>query len=762
MKRGLKHAATWLVVLTLIVGLMPGKLLLRASASESATDGLSWPTPGAINLTKKASPAGKTNQWNITLSVEGKNITTTSDVVLVIDRSGSMKESGRLNKAKEAANEFVRNLLYDGSTNRIAVVAFDESAASLTSEFVGSTGLGNLQQLINSKIQQTDKGTNIQAGVHVAEQLLSGSQATNKSIILLSDGAPTNSFKAGKAAAFDWPNKSGKKYNFILSNFDYGKMIGSNGKYGLKQKKDDTYTVDGYEVKDNGIAALSEGKAVQEEGIGIYSIGLEVGNDADAEYVLSNIQNKGYYRASQSELAEVFSKLSGKISYAATNATVIDPMGGLFNLVGEPKVSQGEMKWNVKTETFTWDVGTVNEGSPATLTYTVQMDLSKNPLSDQLYPTNGTTTITYTDINGNRTAKEFEVPEVGINKGSITYKGYLTNSAGKPINADGQAVERPDLAKQLYSEGYQENGKEALDIRKKPYSIPAKVLTGYELKAGNNPTSVTLTAAEPNPTIWFGYAVTQQTQQTQPAEPAPSVNPLPAAPPAASVAPLPPAPPRLEKEEHYNYIFGYTDGLVKPENNISREEVATIFYRLMDDATRSDYLTGTTNSFKDVGVTRWSSKYIATMENAGIITGYADGLYRPEQPITRAEFAAIASRFDNLDLQENNTFSDIKGTWAEKYIVSAANKGWINGYMDGTFKPDQFITRAEAMKLINSELGRKVGKEGIAKGAKVWPDNLPAAWYYADVVEATNYHHYSRKEDHSETWSEVLPDRIYP
>ncbi|MDQ0089604.1 hypothetical protein J2T12_003017, partial [Paenibacillus anaericanus] len=238
-----------------------------------------------------------------------------------------------------------------------------------------------------------------------------------------------------------------------------------------------------------------------------------------------------------------------------------------------------------------------------------------------------------------------------------------------------------------------------------------------------------------------------------------TTTPLPPAPPV--VAPLPPAPPTLEKENHYNYINGYPDGTIKPENRISREEVAAIFYRLMDDETRSSYLKND-SSYGDVEGSRWSNKHIATMENAGIITGYPDGTFKPGRQITRAEFAAIASRFDNLDEQENTLFSDIKDHWAAKYIVSAANKGWIKGYPDGTFKPNQYITRAEAMAFINSVLNRKTRVPGIHEDAKAWPDNNIAKWYYTEVLEATNHHDYSRNEDGSETWTEVKSDRVYP
>lgn len=150
------------------------------------------------------------------------------------------------------------------------------------------------------------------------------------------------------------------------------------------------------------------------------------------------------------------------------------------------------------------------------------------------------------------------------------------------------------------------------------------------------------------------------------------------------------------------------------------------------------------------------------MENAGIISGYKDGTFMPSRSITRAEFAAIASRFDKLDEQTNDMFTDINGHWAEKYIVSAANKGWIKGYPDRTFRPNQYITRAEAMAFINSVLNRKVKAEDIHKNTKHWPDNKPGKWYYTDVLEATNHHEYSRNEDGSEVWNAIRPHHIYP
>ncbi|WP_160499666.1 MucBP domain-containing protein, partial [Paenibacillus dendrobii] len=509
MKRGLKLVVSWLFILTVFTGFIPGNLFV--SSASAASNELIWPNPGAVNLTKTADPAG-TGQWKVTLTVEGKNIKTTSDVVLVIDRSGSMDNYSRMTNAKEAANKFVDNLLFKDSTTRVAVVTFDESSSEVSS-FKSASEKEALKSAIK-KITVSSNGTNIQAGLNKARTMLGESKAQNKVIVLLSDGEPTYSYKAKNASASEWPEN---KYNFALSDFNYSTILGSGGDYSLKYKgifgitKDETYTVKGYKVPDNGIGTLSEAKFAKDSGIGIYSIGLEVGNNNNATYVLNTVQNKGYYTSSSADLSKVFSELSGQISYAAQNAIVTDPMGDMFNKVSEPAVSQGTITWDSKSETFTWNVGSIMEGSPATLTYTVTMDQTKSPDPNKLYPTNGTTTLKYDDINGKRTSKDFEVPKVSFGKGSITVKGYLVNDAGQPINADGVVVDKPELAQQLYNQPFKQGDKDSLDINK-TYSVEAPLVDGYQLGAGKNPTDVTLTMNKPTQTVWFGFAVAVEQQ----------------------------------------------------------------------------------------------------------------------------------------------------------------------------------------------------------------------------------------------------------
>ena len=217
----------------------------------------------------------------------------------------------------------------------------------------------------------------------------------------------------------------------------------------------------------------------------------------------------------------------------------------------------------------------------------------------------------------------------------------------------------------------------------------------------------------------------------------------------------------LNKEIHFNYVIGYTDGTIRPNNDISRAEVATIFFRLLTDEAREQYTT-TAGNFTDVKAGMWCNRAIATLTNMGIIKGYTDGSFQPNKSITRAELATIIARFAKLDVN-TKTFSDITGHWAQKNIELAAGNGWINGYEDGTFRPNNNITRAETFAMINRVLDRQT--ESVSdllptSEMNMWSDNLNEnAWYYKDVQEATNYHKCDRVGDSVyEKWTEKVPD----
>ena len=217
----------------------------------------------------------------------------------------------------------------------------------------------------------------------------------------------------------------------------------------------------------------------------------------------------------------------------------------------------------------------------------------------------------------------------------------------------------------------------------------------------------------------------------------------------------------LNTTDHFAYIVGYGNGEVRPQNNITRAEVATIFFRLLTDDVRDENLTKT-NRYSDVAATSWYNTAVSTLSSMGIITGYPDGTFRPNAAITRAEFAAIAARFDNDGDKTAAKFSDIATHWAKDEISIAYNNGWINGYPDGTFGPQRDITRAETMTLVNRVLNRQPETEDdLLPNMTVWTDNAnPKAWYYLAVQEATNSHYYKFKTNSQyEKWTELRETR---
>ena len=217
----------------------------------------------------------------------------------------------------------------------------------------------------------------------------------------------------------------------------------------------------------------------------------------------------------------------------------------------------------------------------------------------------------------------------------------------------------------------------------------------------------------------------------------------------------------LNTTDHFAYIVGYGNGEVRPQNNITRAEVATIFFRLLTDDVRDENLTKT-NRYSDVAATAWYNTAVSTLSSMGIITGYPDGTFRPNAAITRAEFAAIAARFDNNGDKAAAKFSDIANHWAKDEISIAYNNGWITGYPNGTFGPQRDITRAETMTLVNRVLNRQPETEDdLLPNMTVWTDNAnPKAWYYLAVQEATNSHYYKFKTNSKyEKWTELRETR---
>ena len=219
-------------------------------------------------------------------------------------------------------------------------------------------------------------------------------------------------------------------------------------------------------------------------------------------------------------------------------------------------------------------------------------------------------------------------------------------------------------------------------------------------------------------------------------------------------------PDKLNGDDHFAYVVGYSDSTVRPNANISRAEVATIFFRLLKSDIRDGNLTAD-NEFSDVSDGQWHNKAISTMAKLGIVKGRRADRFDPDASITRAEFAAICARFSTRSVENSSSFSDISGHWAENEIERAAAFGWISGYPDGTFRPDARITRAEAMTMINRVLCRMPQSESDLLDSMVtWPDNKPSDWHYLAVQEATNSHDFDRQGEVGESWTKLtsVPD----
>ena len=214
--------------------------------------------------------------------------------------------------------------------------------------------------------------------------------------------------------------------------------------------------------------------------------------------------------------------------------------------------------------------------------------------------------------------------------------------------------------------------------------------------------------------------------------------------------------PKLNTADHFAYVQGYPDGTVKPAGNITRAETAAILFRLMDEGSRKTYYS-TTSGFRDVASGSWYNTYVATLNNAGVITDSSNGYFRPNEAITRAELAAMLANFTET-AGAANYFNDVSASyWAANAIAICAKLGWINGYPDGTFRPDKNVTRAELMAMINRATGRAPkSADAFLPGMKTWIDNTADKWYYLDVQEATNSHSYTVKG--SETWTALTSD----
>lgn len=492
-----------------------------------------WPAPGSIKLDKDAAAVeNETNLWEITLGIQGKNFETTSDVVLVIDCSGSMK-GDKLTNTREAAKAFGQKLLTEGSTTRIAIVTFiDEATAYNNGHFYGATELSVFEAAVDAATY-ANGGTNQQAGLHVAQQLLNTSAAGLKNIVILSDGEATYSYPfvggnatigciqlfghrfSGNPKVTSWPT---------VATPDYSTVIGTGNSFDLDegnitwnctcehnrttQKLYGAFYYDasgnlvcsnGSMATNNGVATIWEANQAKAAGTTIYSVALQAGtNGENTLKTCATDATKDYYAIASADnveekLTTAFTSIAGSIAIAARNGVVNDPMGEHVKLSfsgaapvittdlavytagnADVYISQGTATYDAETRAISWTVGNVSAVDNPIMKYKVGILDDYNPSTDEVLNTNGETTFSYKNYLGEDTVGKFPIPQVTVGGGAILVHWYQVNSKGEPINELGQTVEGPAYAKQVQPAAYFEaNGSTGLSYNTQ-YTVFAK------------------------------------------------------------------------------------------------------------------------------------------------------------------------------------------------------------------------------------------------------------------------------------------------
>lgn len=526
-----------------------------------------WPAPGSIKLDKDAAAvAGKENLWEVTLGIQGKNFETTSDVVLVIDCSGSM-EGTKLTNTRKAAKAFGQKLLADGSSTRIAIVTFIDTAAAYNNgHFYDATELSAFEAAVDAATYAKG-GTNQQAGLHVAQQLLNTSTAGLKNIVILSDGDATYSYRFVASATYSdcgaWTSlgcpRGGSITNIGAFAPDYTTVIGSGSSFTLDYNARVTatcpehggtttqkyvYNLDGTATTksgtDNGVATIWEANQAKAAGTTVYSVALQAGTDGENTLkACATNPTKDYFAIASSDnveekLTTAFQTIAGSIAIAARQGVVNDPMGEHVQLSfsgaapvittdlavytagnADVYISQGTATYDAETRAISWTVGNVREGDNPIMMYKVGILEDYSPATGEVLDTNGITTFNYKNYLGEDAGGEFPIPRVTVGGGAILVHWYQVNSNGEPINELGQTVEGPAYAKQVKpAEYFAVNGSTGLSYNT-PYTVAKTDFTGYNyygsyivndgsLTPGEAAT-VTLTAADSNQHVWFAY-----------------------------------------------------------------------------------------------------------------------------------------------------------------------------------------------------------------------------------------------------------------
>ena len=497
-----------------------------------------WPAQGSIKLDKDAAAVeNETNLWEVTLGIQGKNFETTSDVVLVIDCSGSMK-GDKLTNTRKAAKAFGQKLLTEGSTTRIAIVTFiDEATAHNNGHFYGAGELAAFETAVD-KATDANGGTNQQAGLHVAQQLLNTSSAGLKNIVILSDGEATYSYPffggnvtidcelswghwfSGNPVVTAWPTVATPDYSTVIGTGNSFDLDEGNIIWNCTCEHDETtqelygafyYDASGNLVcsngsmaSDNGVATIWEANQAKAAGTTIYSVALQAGpNGENTLKACATDETKDYYAIASTDdveekLTTAFTSIAGSIAIAARQGVVNDPMGehvklnfrGADPVITTDKavydaghadvyISQGTATYDAETRAISWTVGNVREGDNPIMKYKVGILDDYYPSTGDVLYTNGETTFSYKNYLGADTVGEFPIPQVTVGGGAILVHWYQVNSKGEPINELGQVVDGPSFAKQVKpAEYFAVDGLTGLEYNT-PYTVAKSDFANY-------------------------------------------------------------------------------------------------------------------------------------------------------------------------------------------------------------------------------------------------------------------------------------------
>lgn len=687
-------------------------------SSGGGTDPIEW------NVSRsKTATALDTNTWtsNVTLSLPSAEEALASDVVFVLDKSTSADLEGQ---ALDMLTALKDQAASTKAKVKVGVVIFNKEA-NVTPLTDLATGYGTIEAAIKKDISS---GTNTHAGLLAGKQLLDEDKevaANRKYLIFVSDGItymynakPTVtawSFNADgwkcRAEPDNWSSKNGNNdppADWSAWMTEIGKKVADQGTeyeypYGgtatnCTPEDNDTYKNYANSIDKALYLTYQVYQEAKTKGYNCYAVANGKTNDY--------LWGPAFMRYLANGETVNFNKIQNDILYAVSaGSTVEDQMGDAFDFVPDSlKLTVGgtelKSKANGNMTYFGDDVENLSENN-------CRFKVLYAPDTDAFVWTINENVSNFAPVQLTYTVKLTKPETAPGTYGTEDLKGEKNVPADKALFTNKRAV-----LNAINSAGAQ---LKPLDFPKPSVSYTVKKSSSGGGGGGGRRPTVTIPDDVPT---------------------------------------------GLNGDDHYAYIVGYPNGNVEPNGNITRAEVATIFFRLLTEKVRTANSTQS-NSLSDVTRGQWFNHAVSTLSSMGIVKGHNDGTFAPNAPITRAEFAAIAARFDDKNTDTSSKFTDIASHWAKNEIGIAANKGWINGYPDGTFRPNQYITRAEAMTLVNRVLNRLPENSSDLLDSMIkWPDNSDASqWFYLAVQEATNSHYYKTKENKFEKWTKLRETR---